>query len=332
MKLSPIIISVALVLFSGASFAENYAKRADVQRFIDKLCKSDDFSRSQLIKVFSKARRQQPVLDAISRPAEKVLKWDEYQDIFLTRSRIAEGKQFLMDNRDAMIKARKQYGVPPAIIAAIIGVETMYGRRQGHFRVLDSLTTLAFDYPPRAEFFKRQLRQFLLMARESHRSPEEPMGSYAGAMGYGQFTPGSFREYAVDFDGDGVKDIWHDSADAIGSVANYLARHGWRKGAPITVRTNQPLVTDGVFTNSVTPSRTIAELRRDGVVTHLKVKDDTRVAPLIFDGKAGPEYWLGLHNFYVITRYNHSKLYAMAVYQLSEKLKASDSGTEMTNL
>lgn len=332
MKLAGMIILMSLALVPRWSFGENFAKRADVRQFIDQLCRSDGFSRRQLLQVFSKATYRQQVIDAISHPAEKVLKWKQYQNIFLTRTRIDEGKEFMRENRAALIKARRVYGVPPAIVASIIGVETMYGRREGRIRVIDALSTLAFDYPPRAAFFKRQLRQFLLMTRAEHLSPEQPLGSYAGAMGYGQFTPASFRAYAVDFDGDGVRDIWHDSADAIGSVANYLAKHGWKRGAPITVRTNQPVVTKGVFTDSVTPSRTLAELKRDGVVIHLKNKEDVRVAPLIFEGKAGPEYWLGFHNFYVITRYNHSKLYAMAVYQLSEKLKASDAGIDISNI
>ena len=321
MRLRGIVLVLGLVLVPGASFGEDFDKRTDVQQFIDQLCQSDGFSRSDLQHVFSKARYQQSVIDAISRPAEKVLKWDDYQDIFLTKKRIAQGRKFLIANREALVKAQKVFGVPPVIVAAIIGVETMYGQRQGRYRVLDSLTTLAFDYPPRADFFRRQLRQFLLMTREEHRSPEDTLGSYAGAMGYGQFTPSSFREYAVDFDGDGLRDIWNDKADAIGSVANYLARHGWRPGEPVAVRTNEPLVKDGVFSDSITPSRTLAELRIDGVVTDLKLKDNEMVAPLVFQGKSGVEYWLGLHNFYVITRYNHSKLYAMAVFQLSEKLK-----------
>lgn len=327
-----IILFVGLLLWPVCSLAADYSQRPDVRHFVDQLCQSDGFSKDDLLRVFSEASYQQSVVDAISRPAERVLKWDEYQDIFLTRKRISQGKQFLMANRDALVRARSQYGVPPTVIASIIGVETMYGRRQGRFRVIDALSTLAFDYPPREAFFKKQLRQFLLMAREEHRSPVEPLGSYAGAMGYGQFTPSSFREYAVDFDGDGVRDIWNDTADAIGSVANYLAKHGWHKGEVITVRASEPVVKEGVFTESVSPSRTIGELKRDGVVIDVKMDDATRVAPLIFEGKAGPEYWLGLHNFYVITRYNHSKLYAMAVYQLSEKLKEPDIGSQMTNL
>lgn len=330
MKLPWILIGASLALLPGLTFAVNYSERADVRQFIDQMCQTDGFSKDNLLQVFSRANYQQRVIDAISRPAERVLKWNKYQDIFLTRKRIVEGRQFLMDNRDALVRARKEFGVPPTIIASIIGVETLYGRRQGHFRVLDSLSTLAFDYPPRATFFRKQLRQFLLMTREEHRSPEAPLGSYAGAMGYGQFTPSSFREYAIDFDGDGVRDIWHDAADAIGSVANYLAQHGWQEGDPISVRTNEPVVIEGVFTKAVKPSRTMAELKLDGVVTALKVKDDTEVAPLIFEGKAGTEYWLGFHNFYVITRYNHSKLYAMAVYQLSEKLKQPAPATATT--
>ena len=323
MSLRGIVLVLGLMLVPGASFGDDFDTRMDVQQFIDELCQTDGFSKGELQRIFSQAKYQQSVIDAISRPAEKVLKWDDYQDIFLTKKRIAEGRKFLLANRDALVKARNVFGVPPVIIAAVIGVETMYGQRQGRYRVLDSLSTLAFDYPPRAAFFRQQLRQFLLMTREEHRSPEDVLGSYAGAMGYGQFTPSSFRAYAVDFDGDGIRDIWKDKADAIGSVANYLARHGWQPGEPVAVQTNEPLIKDGVFSDSINPSRTLAELKIDGVVTDLKLKDNEMVAPLLFQGKSGVEYWLGLHNFYVITRYNHSKLYAMAVFQLSEKLKGS---------
>ena len=175
MSLRGIVLVLGLVLVPGASFGEDFDQRTDVQQFIEKLCQSDGFSKSELQSVFSKAKYKQSVIDAISRPAEKVLKWDDYQDIFLTRKRIAQGRKFLLANRDALVKAQKIFGVPPVIVAAIIGVETMYGQRQGHYRVLDSLSTLAFDYPPRAAFFQQQLRQFLLMTREEHRPPEDPI-------------------------------------------------------------------------------------------------------------------------------------------------------------
>lgn len=332
MKLRIAIIILGLVACSGASVVGDYAKRKDVLAFIDQLCRKDGFTRSELTQLFAKVNYQQPVVDAISRPAEKVLKWDQYQDIFLTPKRIDEGRQFLVDNHDALMKAKEQYGVPPSIVASIIGVETMYGRYRGNYRVIDSLSTLAFDYPPRASFFQSQLREFLLLAREEHRQPTEPLGSYAGAMGYGQFTPSSFREYAVDFDGDGQRDIWNDRADAIGSVANYLARHGWRAGEQVTVRATSSGKDDGLFTDAVAPSHTVGELKSTGVSLDVAMDDGTRVAPLVFEGKDGPEYWLGLHNFYVITRYNHSKLYAMAVFQLSQKMEAAAAVAEERNM
>ncbi|HKI73937.1 MAG TPA: lytic murein transglycosylase B [Pseudomonadales bacterium] len=321
MKLRIAIIVLGIAICSGSTLGGNYAKRKEVQDFIESLCKSDGFDKTELTRLFSRVKYQQQVVDAISRPAEKVLKWDDYQDIFLTRKRIAAGQKFLLNNRDALVKAKNEYGVPPSVVASIIGVETMYGRYRGSYRVIDSLSTLAFDYPPRAQFFRSQLRQFLLLAREEHRSPTEPLGSYAGAMGYGQFTPSSFREYAVDFDGDGERDIWNDRADAIGSVANYLARHGWREGQPITMRVEPSAQSGAIFTDAIRPSMTLGQLKSEGIATDVSMKDDTRVAPILFEGKDGPEYWLGLHNFYVITRYNHSKLYAMAVFQLSKRLE-----------
>lgn len=332
MVLRVLVAFLGLIVWSGFAFATDYADREDVQHFVDQLCRTDGFSKDELMRVFSKTNYKQQVVDAISRPAEKVLKWDEYQDIFLTRKRVVEGGRFLMNNSAALIEARNRYGVPPAIVAAIIGVETMYGRQRGRFRVIDALSTLAFDYPPRAEFFRYQLREFLLLTREEHRSPTQPLGSYAGAMGYGQFMPSSFRQYAVDLDGDGVRDIWNDRADAIGSVANYLAQHGWRPGELVTVRASRPRAKgDKVFSDSLEPTRTIGELKSVGVLSDVSMQDDTKVAPLLFEGKRGPEYWLALRNFYVITRYNHSKLYAMAVFQLSERLKKLTATADTTD-
>ena len=230
----------------------------------------------------------------------------------------------MQEYKEVLLAAQKKYGVPPEIITSIIGVETMYGRLRGKYRVIDSLSTLAFDYPPRSKFFRKELKQFLYLVKEEGQDARDPLGSYAGAMGYGQFISSSYRSYAVDFDGDGIRDIWNNPTDAIGSVANYIARHGWRAGAIVTVEASEPANDQiEIFNTSLKPNKTVAELSQLGIRSLKQVADDTVVSPMMLNGKEGKEYWFGLKNFYVITRYNHSKLYAMAVFQLSERLRTS---------
>jgi membrane-bound lytic murein transglycosylase B len=285
---------------------------------------AEGFDEDVLQALFAQAKYKQSIIDAISRPAERTLTWNKYQDIFLTTSRVSKGLQFMRENSIALAAAEKKYGVPPVVITSIIGVETLYGRRKGNYRVIDSLSTLAFDYPARAKFFRSELREFLYLVREEGQDARNPLGSYAGAMGYGQFISSSYRNYAVDFDNDGVRDIWNNPVDAIGSVANYLAEHGWKAGKLVTVVVSKPTVeTTDVFNVSLKPTSTVAEMSSIGVRTHVGLDDGTIVSPMLLNGKGGEEYWLGLQNFYVITRYNHSKLYAMAVFQLSERLKSS---------
>ena len=212
--------------------------------------------------------------------------------------------------------------MPPEIIVAIIGVETRYGRHAGRYPVLDALSTLGFHYPPRAAFFRSELEQFLLLTREEHMDPATPLGSYAGAMGRPQFMPSSFRNYAVDFDGDGRRDIWRNDADVIGSVANYFARHGWVRGGPIAQRIHalDPARFEDVIEAGFKPAFRVAELRARGLRLAAPLPDDTRAALLALKRDGETQYWLALHNFYVITRYNHSPLYAMAVYQLADAI------------
>ncbi len=313
----------ALVLASAAGQASaNYAEHEQTKQFIAEMVKDHGFDAAALKQLFSGAERKESILTAIARPAEKRLEWDKYQDIFLTEARISQGKSFMKDHAQTLARAEEKYGVPPHIIAAIIGVETFYGTRKGSFRVLDALATLGFDYPPRAAFFRKELGQFLLLAREQGFDPTKLEGSYAGAMGYGQFIPSSYRNFAVDFDGDKVADLFHNVQDAIGSVANYFAKHHWRRNDPVAY----PLTLSGdgwkpLVATSLKAEHTVADLKKAGiqVPAHLSDKSAARLQHLV--GKAGDEYWLTLHNFYVITRYNHSHLYAMAVYQLSEKLR-----------
>ena len=307
---------IILVGQTQAVVGENYSSRDDVREFIKSLV-SENFSESELLKVFREAEYKQNIIEAISRPAEKVLAWSDYQDIFLREPRISAGKRFMETYDEPLQRAFEEYGVPPAVVTAVIGVETMYGRYLGDYRVLDALVTLAFDYPPRATFFRKELYEFFMLVREEQQEITDLKGSYAGAMGYGQFISSSYRRYAVDFDGDGIRDIWRNPVDAIGSVANYLSEHGWSNGR-VVVRIDADDIDESIFNVSLKPSITIADLEKFGV--SVAAPRNERVSPMKLLGKQGSEYWLGFNNFYVITRYNHSKLYAMAVYQLSEAL------------
>ncbi|MYM63239.1 lytic murein transglycosylase B [Pseudomaricurvus sp. HS19] len=309
--------------FAGAGEqAAGYKLNPQAQSFIDTLVKEENFERKELEAWFAQAQKQQSILDAIARPAEKTKTWAEYQDIFLTSSRLEKGVEFWKANRETLQRAEEQYGVPPQIIVAIIGVETRYGAHKGGYRVMDALSTLAFDYPPRSPFFTKELRQFLLLAREQQRDPLTLKGSYAGAMGYGQFMPSSYRAYATDFDGDGFVDIWENTEDAIGSVANYFVRHGWQQGESVVhrARVNGDYDTE-VLNDSLKPLHTVGKLKAKGFTPLDKLPADASASAIKLEGKQGAEFWIGLQNFYAITRYNHSRLYAMAVYQLSEQLR-----------
>jgi membrane-bound lytic murein transglycosylase B len=316
------IIFFTLLVVPVTTHAVDYVDRAEVQTFVKGLAAQESFNERDLLTVFRNAEYKQSIIDAITRPAERTLTWSKYQDIFLTERRTAAGLEFMEKNRVALEAAYQAYGVPPIIVTAIIGVETMYGKITGNYRVLDALSTLSFDYPPRSKFFKRELGEFILLAREEKKMITELKGSYAGAMGMGQFIPSSYRAYAVDFDGDGFRDIWNNPADAIGSVANYLAKHGWQRDKRITFEISAVNLPADVFNVSLKPSKSIAELRALGLADDLKHLDEEQaVSPMVLNGKDGEEFWIGLNNFYVITRYNHSKLYAMAVFQLSETLR-----------
>jgi len=317
-----VVIGIAGVLLYGyyGLAAADYSERPDVDSYLTELVNEHGFQHAELVALFKDAEHKQNVIDAISRPAEKVKPWSEYREIFVTDTRIEEGVEFWRANAAALKRAQQEYSVPPEIVVAIIGVETRYGRNAGSYRVLDALSTLAFDYPPRGDFFRGELTQFLLLAREEGVDPRSLLGSYAGAMGYGQFIPSSFRTYAVDFDGDGKRDIWSNPQDAIGSVANYFRRHGWIADGhivePAAVTGPQA---DAVANESLNLQYTVGQLRALGT-TVIGVPDAAEAGLYKMDGAAGPEYWVGLHNFYVITRYNHSTMYALAVSQLGQAI------------
>ena len=311
-----------LMIFSAVAHAESYLSRAEVDAYIEELIQQHNFSRPELEEVLAAAERRQDIIDLMRRPAERRLNWHEYSKIFLDEQRIAGGVEFWQQNQATLERAQKEYGVAPEVIVAIIGVETRYGRVTGRHRVVDALMTLAFDYPPRASFFRKELTQFLLLAREEGKNPTSLTGSYAGAMGFGQFIPSSYRSYAVDFDQDGVRDIWQNRNDAIGSVANYFSRHGWRGAEQVTLPVQLKAETEqllSIANQSLKPTHSIAEMAEMGVIVD-GLDPDARVLLLRLLGGEKPEYWLGFDDFYVITRYNHSRLYAMAVYQLGQEI------------
>jgi len=312
-------------IFTGNSSAADLGKDPDVQVFINEMVNKHHFKRSELETLFSQVKIKQKILDAISRPAEKSKAWHEYRKIFLTPKRINKGVQFWQDNSDIIDYAEKTYGVAPEIMVAIIGVETYYGRRQGTYRVMDALSTLAFKYPKRSKFFRSELKHFLIMSQEQNFDPLSKSGSYAGAMGMGQFIPSSFQSYAIDFDGDGKKDIWKNNADAIGSVANYFKRHGWKKDQPVTdqlqLSKKNTLSKEDSCRRSCKPKLSIADFKQKGLQGKTSVDDKTPAILLILKQQTAKEYWLGYNNFYAISRYNHSTLYSMAVYQLSQEIK-----------
>ena len=292
--------------------------------FIDEMVEKHAFERKQLEQLFAQAEHQPGIIDLMTRPAERK-PWHEYRPIFLTEARIHGGVKFLHQHADLLARAEQEYGVPRHVITAIIGVETFYGRHKGRHRVIDALSTLGFDYPPRAGFFRGQLEQFLLMTREEERDALEFYGSYAGAMGMPQFIPSSFRAYAVDFDKDGKRDLWDNPADIIGSVANYFAAHRWQAGQPVVSRaTLQGKIPQALIDKGVKPSIRKEELLQQGVQTQDSLPQDAHFALIALDRNASDkEYWVTMQNFYVITRYNRSQLYAMAVHQLSEAIRSA---------
>ncbi|QLF94243.1 lytic murein transglycosylase B [Pseudomonas sp. ABC1] len=292
-----------------------------VAGFISEMASEYGFASEQLAELLAQAERKQAILDAISRPAERVRPWSEYRPIFITDARIAQGVDFWRQNQDALARIETEYGVPAQFIVAIIGVETFYGRNTGNYRVIDALATLGFDYPPRQPFFRKELKEFLLLTREEQVDPLSLKGSYAGAMGLPQFMPSSFRAYAVDFDADGHIDIWNNPTDAIGSAANYFKRHGWVAGSGVAVRATVggKRFEEGL-TQGLEPSLNAAQLRELGWKPATPIADDTKVTAFRLEGADGDEFWIGLPNFYVITRYNRSVMYALAVNQLADAL------------
>jgi len=326
------VLGVALLLSvtGGTASPDQILDLPQTRVFVDEMVSRHGFSEPALERLFAEARLLPRVVEAISRPAE-AKPWHEYRSIFLTTDRIAGGVKFLRAHREVLERAEREYGVPAEIIAAIIGVETRYGRHTGRFPVVGAVATLAFQYPPRAAFFRGELEHLLLLSREEDVDPAAIKGSYAGAMGLPQFIASSYRSYAVDFDGDGTRDLWRSSVDAIGSVANYLSRHGWQRGRPVALRAELRRADDprGMVERGLKPHTSLRELYRRGVVFDGVAPGDELGSLMRFETTDGYEHWVGLQNFYTITRYNHSFRYAMAVYQLAEEIRAGDDETNM---
>lgn len=312
------IVLIAMPVHASA----DYSAHSNAAAFIDMVVEKHELNRDWVSTLLTDAERKESILEAISRPAEKALVWHEYADIFLTESRLKGGLAFWQKHRETLARAEARFGVPAQVIVAIIGVETRYGGNMGSYRVLDALATLGFDYPKRSAFFLGQLEQFLLLVREQGFDPMNLKGSYAGAMGFGQFIPSSYRHYAIDFDDDGVVDILSNPVDAIGSVANYFAKHGWRQDQAVAVPAVMLRAAPREWLNDgLKPERSIRDLREAGFAPRDPLDYDGPANVMRFRFEDSDAIWLGLHNFYVITRYNHSRLYGMAVYQLSEQLK-----------
>jgi membrane-bound lytic murein transglycosylase B len=318
-----LLAGVTLCFLSATSVLAIDIDQPEVEAFIDAMVEEHDFDREQLRDTLGAAEVKQSILDAIARPAEKTKSWAEYREIFITPERIEAGAQFWADNEDALRQVSESTGVPMEMLVGIIGVETYFGRITGSFRVLDALATLAFSYPPRAKFFRRELEQYLLLAREEGMQPTDATGSYAGAMGRPQFMPSSYRAYAVDATGDGKRDIWNDWTDVAGSIANYFLEHGWKSGEDVAARASLGSGWQGPVPkpeNTLKPGDTVASLSRKGVMFVTDLPGDSKGELLTYEGADGLEHWVGFHNFFVITRYNRNVMYALAVHQLGQEI------------
>ena len=314
-----LFLTLCASVFS-TTLSANIANKKEVKSFIEEMVSKHQFDRDSLVALFKQVEIKDKIIKAIERPAESK-PWYQYRTIFLTDKRIQQGVKFWNEHADALKRATQTYGVPEKIIVAIIGVETFYGKHKGHYRVMDSLSTLAFAYPKRSSFFKSELEEYLLLTRDEKVDPLSLKGSYAGAMGKPQFISSSYRRYAVDFDGDGKRDLLENTDDVIGSVAHYFSEHKWVAGEPIAAPA-QVVGKDfkSIIDNGIKPQQPLSDLIKKGVSVFAEYPLDQNSALIEFELKSGHEYWVGFDNFYVITRYNHSELYAMAAFQLGQAI------------
>jgi len=325
---SKLVLSFFLLCLSSWAYASwdqspaPFSQRADVHAFIQEMAEEYGFQEEALDHLFNQVKIQPTILASISKPKE-AQPWHSYKAHFLTQDRIDKGVHFWRTHAQVLDRAEKQYGVPASVIVAILGIETYYGQQQGNYRVIDALSTLAFNYPPRAAFFRKELAEYLLLSRENHLSPLTIKGSYAGAMGQPQFMPSSHRHYAVNYSHNGQIDLQNKSADAIGSVANYLKANGWQA--------NNAIIADATVTEprkvpiswqQSSPLLAVKDLQRYGISVPKHLPPTQRAMLIRLDNNHHqPEYLLGLNNFYTITRYNTSVNYAMAVYELSQEIE-----------
>ena len=318
------VVALSALLICGSSSAVDSTAldpATEIEPFVERMARNHGVSVHETRALLADARVLDSVLEAVQRPAERK-PWHEYRKIFITEKRIARGAEFWGKHADSLARAGGRFGVPPELIVAIIGVESFYGVYRGRIRVLDALATLGFRYPKRSAFFLSELEAFVLLSDEERFDARRLKGSYAGAMGIAQFISSSYRRYAIDFDGDGTRDLMQSPEDAIGSIANYLSEHGWRPGATIAVRAE--VEGDGfreVVERGIKPHSSLASIRAKGIGFTADAGEDEQGALLEFETRNGHEYWVGLTNFYVITRYNHSRLYALAVLQLAQRIR-----------
>ena len=317
-RLAQVCVLVVLAAVVAPAMAVSLDQYPRLVELANRMAGTSGLNGEQIKDWFRDAVIKSKIISAMNRPAER-LPWHRYQSLFVNSASINGGVQFMQRNAATLARAQQQYGVPAEIIVAIIGIETRYGKVLGNLRVLDSLVTLSMEYPRRSKFFSSELEHFLHLVSEQGLDPLSVKGSYAGAMGVPQFMPSSYREYAVDFDDDGRADLIHSIADAIGSAANYLARHHWRSGEAIVTRVIDPpdelqaMATRGL--KALTPA---VKVRSLGVPVSAGSGD--KLGVMQFEGKIGTAYRLGHHNFFVITRYNHSQNYAMSVFELAEQI------------
>ncbi len=325
------LVSLVLLFatFVNFAYAQDYKDRAEWAALKAELVTENNYDAAVLDATIARVKRQDKVITYMDTPIRAPTPWYAYWPRHIGGDRLQRGTEFMRANRASFANAEQNYGVPAPVIAAIIGVETVYGRITGNFRVVDALATLAFDYPRRADFFRVELKELLLLAREQKRSPLDFTGSFAGAMGWPQFMPGSYRKWAVDFDNDQKIDLWNSPSDIVGSVASFLAGHGWQRGEPVMLPIAAPSAEIiASIDGGLSPRKPLKEYLAAGITITARdadvvlPSDDESVGIISLDNADGTnEYWLAFENFYVITRYNRSRMYASSVWSLAYALK-----------
>lgn len=315
-----LLIAAFSLFYNNLSFSHDI-ERDNIKIFIENMVEKHGFDEKVLSSILAQAESKESILNAISRPAEKTLTWNQYRDIFIKDERIEAGVKFWKEHSETLNLISEETGVSIEILVGIIGVETYYGRITGGYRVIDALSTLAFDYPKRSPFFTRELEEYLLIAKEEKMDPFDATGSYAGAMGSPQFMPSSYRAYAVDSDNDGKRDIWNNWSDVIGSVANYFIEHGWQRENEVIVPANYDESSSKIeIKNGLKATETVASLKYQGASFTTSMDGNHPAELLKLEQENVSNYWVGMHNFFVITKYNHSIMYGLAVHQLGQEI------------